>query len=268
MKNGHEIQVADVKDEVREYWNEHPCGTQFTGLPWGSKEFFEHVEKTRYEIQPFMHQLIRFDRYGGKEILEIGCGLGTDLLQFARAGARVTGIDITPKSIELVRKRFAMEGLPVDVRVADAEQLPFKDNSFDVVYSFGVLHHTPDTQKAIDEAYRLLRPGGEIIIMLYHRNSLHVMLGAPLYLVARLAFGGNNNVTAVDDWIRRYDGSGNPLGKAYTKAEIRTMFRRFQNLSLEACDPIRRRFPTFVNALNQRLFASRFGFYLIIRGNK
>jgi SAM-dependent methyltransferase len=266
-----------LKERVREYWNTHPCGTQFTDLEWGSRAFFDEVERFRYRVQPFMHTMIGFDRYADKDLLEIGCGLGTDLLQFARGGARVTGIDLTPASIDLVKRRFQLYGLPVDARVADAEDLPFEDGRFDVVYSFGVLHHTPNTQRAIDEVHRVLKPGGECIVMLYHRRSLYTMVGTPLYAIARHLGGsrGEGSETAelhagstVEDWVRRYDGAANPLGKAYTRAEARSMFRIFNDLRIQCCDPIRRNVPTLLNRLNQRVFASRFGFYMIIRGTK
>ena len=176
-------QDEQLKAQVREYWNSHPCGTQFTDVEWGSKEFFDEVERFRYDTQPFMERIVGFKKFAGKTLLEVGCGLGTDLLEFAKGGAIVTGVDLTPQSIELVKKRFALADIPVDARVSDAEHLPFGDNSFDVVYSFGVLHHTPNTQQAIDEVYRVLKPGGKIVIMLYHKNSLHVWLGIPLYLL-------------------------------------------------------------------------------------
>lgn len=255
-----------LKQQVREYWNSHPCGTQFTELEWGSKQFFDEVSRFRYDTQPFMRSLMEFDNFRGKRLLEIGCGLGTDLLQFARGGALVTGVDLTPASIDLVRKRFALEGVPGNAQVADAEHLPFPDNSFDVVYSFGVLHHTPNTQKAIDEVHRVLKPGGRIIIMLYHKNSVHVYLGAPLYRLAhRIRSGGQS---ALDDWVRVYDGAENPLGKAYSRSELRTMFSRFKNLRFEACDPIRRRYPAPINWLNQKLLSRRWGFWLVVKGSK
>ena len=215
-----------LKDQVREYWNAHPCGTQFTHLEWGSKEFFAEVERFRYETQPFMSEIIGFDRYPGKRLLEVGCGLGTDLLQFAKGGALVTGVDLTPQSIELVKRRFALDGLAVDARVSDAENLPFDDASFDVVYSFGVLHHTPNTQKAIDEVYRVLKPGGKIIIMHgqadqlimtegtvdYYKRVLQQMGGwkkvmpfARLFLIPGAGHGnggvGNGGVDAAIRWV-------------------------------------------------------------------
>lgn len=255
-----------LKQEVREYWNTHPCGTQFTHLVPGSKEFYDEVERYRYASQPFMRRLMGFDRFRGNRLLEIGCGLGTDLLQFARGGAEVAGVDLTPVSIELVKTRFAMAGLPVNAQVADAENLPFSDNSFDVVYSFGVLHHTPDTQKAVDEVLRVLKPGGQIIIMLYHRRSIHVWAGGPIHAIGRRK--RKDSGSAVEDWVRIYDGEENPLGKSYTRSEVRHMFRKFRGLTLEFCDPMRRKYPAFVNTINQLLLARWFGFWMVIKGYK
>jgi ubiquinone/menaquinone biosynthesis C-methylase UbiE len=252
------------KEDVKVFWNARPCGTQFTELEWGSKEFFDDVERTRRETQPFMADVIRFSRYSGKRVLEIGCGLGTDLMDFARAGAVATGVDLTPAGVDLVNKRFALYGLPGNAMVGDAEKLPFPDATFDVVYSFGVLHHTPDTQRAIHEVFRVLKPGGEAIIMLYHTSSIHVRVGTALYAVYRFLRGGGKG-TAKEDWVRIYDGSGNPLGRSYTKQEVTAMFSRFERIAFEVCDPIRRRFPRWVNAVNQKFFASTWGFYLVIR---
>lgn len=260
-KNGERL-----KQEVRNYWNAHPCGTQFTGLQWGSREFFDSVEKHRYETQPFMRKVPGFDRFRNKSLLEIGCGLGTDLLQFARAGARVTGVDLTPQSIELAKKRFALENQAADLRVADAERLPFENETFDAVYSFGVLHHTPNTQRAVDEALRVLKTGGEIIIMVYHQHSLHVWLGTPLYRF--FSQTRNSSLSLTQDWVRIYDGEDNPLGKAYTKSEVRSMLNRCTNLKFTTCDPVRRRYPGVINWINQKVFAPWLGFYLIVQGQK
>lgn len=264
----------ELKQEVREYWDSRPCGTQFTQLEWGSREFFDDVDRFRFSSQPFMNRLVRFDACKGKRLLEIGCGLGTDLVQFARGGALVTGIDLTPRSIELAKRRFELAGLPADLRVADAEALPFADESFDVVYSFGVLHHTPDTGRAVDEVHRVLKPGGEMIIMLYAKWSLHVLLGVPLWALWHLGNLGNSvkprekASAAAEEWIRVYDGEENPLGKAYSGGEVRRLFHRFRDLQIRRCDPIRRRFPRFVNWLNQEFLAGWLGFYMIVRGKK
>jgi ubiquinone/menaquinone biosynthesis C-methylase UbiE len=266
-----DTQDEQLKAQVREYWNSHPCGTQFTDIEWGSKEFFEEVERFRYETQPFMERIVGFGRFAGKTLLEVGCGLGTDLLEFAKGGAIVTGVDLTPQSIELVEKRFALANLAVNARVSDAEHLPFADNSFDVVYSFGVLHHTPNTQQAIDEVYRVLKPGGKIIIMLYHKNSLHVWLGIPLYTLWKFLRTKGSKLsrpTLLEDWVRVYDGGENPLGKAYSRTEAERMFGRFRNRTYTLCDSYRRRFPKFVNTMNQRFLAPWCGFWMVIKGEK
>ena len=255
-----------LKEKVRAYWNAHPCGTQFSSTEWGTREFFEEAERVRYTAQPFMRELADFDRFSGKQVLEVGCGLGTDLLQFARGGADVTGVDLTTQSIELAKARFAQQSLPVRALVADAEHLPFEDNSFDVVYSFGVLHHTPNTERAIEEAYRVLKPGGRIILMLYHKHSLHVYLGVPLFWLSNKL--RNNKFSAFEDWIRVYDGEENPLGKAYSRSEIRRMMKQFSNVTATVYDPIRRRIPKALNAVNQFLFARWLGFWVVMKGEK
>jgi ubiquinone/menaquinone biosynthesis C-methylase UbiE len=246
-----------LKQQVRDYWNAHPCSTQFTHLEWGSKQFFDEVERSWYDTQPFMRSLMEFDNFRGNRLLEIGCGLGTDLLQFARGGAAATGVDLTPARIELVKKRFALEGIPVDAHVASAENLPFPNASFDAVYSLGSLHHTPNTQKSVDEVYRVLKPGGRIITMLYHKDSIHVYLGAPLFKITHKLRAGARSL--VEDWVRVYDGAENPLGKAYSKSELRKMFWQFKDLNFAACYPVRRKYPSAVNWLNQKLLSRQWG---------
>lgn len=258
-----EADNEQLKEQVRAYWNAHPCGTQFTHLVPGSKEFYEEVERYRYQSQPFMRETMEFDRHWGKKLLEIGCGLGTDLLQFARSGAEVSGIDLTPASIELVKQRFALYDLPVRAQVADAERLPFEDGEFDVVYSFGVLHHTPNTPKAVKEVHRVLKPGGRALIMLYHRNSMHVHLGA---LYAYVANKFRRNTT--DEWVRVYDGEGNPLGKAYSRDEVRTMFSDFSSVTTQTVDPYRQSMPRWLNGFNQKFAAPWWGFWLVIKAVK
>ena len=256
---------AALKTQVHDYWNAQPCGTQFTDLPPGTKEFYAEVERFRYATQPFMEELCGFKKYHGKKLLEIGCGLGTDSLQFARNGAIVTGIDLTEEGPRLAKQRFDMEGLQGEFLSADAENLPFADATFDVVFSFGVLHHTPDTQRAIDEVYRVLKPGGEIVIMLYHKHSLHTWIGVPLYFLSGLVKG---KIHGYKDWVRVYDGGSNPLGKAYSRSDARKMFSKFKDVHFTMCDSYRRKYPKFLNAVNQSLFASWAGFWMMIYGKK
>src|ERR1041385_1659202 len=166
--------LAEEKLRSREQWSQDPCGAEYDrDHPLGTREFFDTIEQHRYsEYAPWMPTVMGFDRFAGAHLLEIGCGMGSDLVQFARGGAICTGVDITPRSIEIARHRFALYGQPGNFAVADAEHLPFSDESFDVVYSNGVLHHTPDTAAAVRELHRVLRPGGTARVMLYHRQSL------------------------------------------------------------------------------------------------
>jgi ubiquinone/menaquinone biosynthesis C-methylase UbiE len=255
----------DLKNRVQEYWDAHPCGTQFTDLEWGSREFFDAVTRERYARQPFMADAVGFSRYSGKSLLEIGCGLGTDLMEFARNGARVTGLDLTHASVSLAKRRFQLETMPGQFVVGDAENLPFPDQSVDVVYSFGVLHHTPDTRRAFGEVRRVLRPGGEAVIMLYHSHSSHLYIGYPLELLSRLSKGkGWLNRT---EYFRIYDGEDNPLGKAYTRKQVRNLFQGFDIIDQRTYETFRPRLPEAANRTLLRL-GKQFGFYLITRARK
>jgi SAM-dependent methyltransferase len=163
-----------LKDQVRRYWNQQSCETDRARSAKFTLEYFEEIEQWRYQDQPFIQSFAQFTRYHGKRVLEVGFGAGTDFIQWLRAGAVASGIDLTQEALENLRHRVQVYGLPSPERieVADAERLPFPSESFDLGYSFGVLHHTPDTEKAIAELLRVIRPGGEMKIMLYNRWSI------------------------------------------------------------------------------------------------
>ena len=164
---------AQLKEEVKQFWEAAPCGSVDAGVvEEGSLEFFEEVERQRYEGDDFMREVVGFDQWAGRKVLEVGCGLGTDLLQFARGGAEVYGIDLTEKGANLTRKRLKLYGLSGRISVGDSESLPFDSDYFDLVYSWGVIHHTPNTEAAAREIVRVCKPGGQIMVMLYHRRSL------------------------------------------------------------------------------------------------
>src|SRR5215216_6498576 len=160
-----------LKERVRAFWQENPCGTKFADAPPGSRRFYELVEEHRYKKEWHIPAAAGFAQSKNLSVLEVGCGLGTDGAQFAKAGAKYTGIDLTNAAVELAKRRFELFDLPGSFRVADAERLHFANNSFDVVYSHGVLHHTPNIAAAVREIHRVLRPGGRAIVMLYHRDS-------------------------------------------------------------------------------------------------
>src|SRR4051812_3009465 len=170
----HTRRVANVEEKelVRAHWEEEPCGTSTATASPGTREFFDEVERERYRLEPFIVDFADFTHWRGRRVLEIGVGLGTDFTRFVRAGAHATGIDLTDAAVDSVRDRLALEGLEAEeLRRADAESLPFDGASFDLVYSWGVIHHTPDPTAALREVRRVLAPDGEARIMLYSRRS-------------------------------------------------------------------------------------------------
>src|SRR3990172_1171330 len=138
----------DLKKSVKDYWEQEPCGSSAASSQKYTREYFDEIESYRYRVEPFIPEFAEFERFQGKKVLEIGVGAGTDHVRFARAGALLSGIDLTEEGVEMVKRRLAHEGLQSDLRRADAESLPFDDNTFDLVYSWGALHHTPDTEKS------------------------------------------------------------------------------------------------------------------------
>ena len=210
-----------LKGEVRNYWNRQSCDTDRTSEQKFSKEYFEDIEAFRYYDQPFIHQFAQFSRYRDKKVLEVGYGAGSDFIQWLRSGARVTGIDLTLEAFENVCNRIKVYGLPQpeDIRVGDAEHLPFESNTFDLGYSFGVLHHTPDTVKAISEVVRVVKPGGEVKIMVYNRRSIYTW---NLWVKHALAKGKPFKSVAWAIW-NHLESVGT---KAYTKREIAEIFSK------------------------------------------
>jgi ubiquinone/menaquinone biosynthesis C-methylase UbiE len=213
------VEVGE-KRRVQEFWEAGPCGAKLVAddVERGSAEFYAELEAERYRLEPFIPGFAEFDRWLGKDVLEVGVGLGSDFVRFARAGARLHGIDLTEAAVALVRRRLELEGLSAEVTVADAEALPFADESFDLVYSWGVLHHTPDTQRALREVRRVLRPGGEARVMLYARRS---WVGLGLWLRHALARGRPWH--SLSHVIARHMES--PGTKAYTPRELERLFR-------------------------------------------
>ncbi|MCX7909146.1 MAG: class I SAM-dependent methyltransferase [Ignavibacteria bacterium] len=167
------MEESNLKQEVKNFWNKNVCGTFLTNKEKNSFEYFEDIETKRYEIHPEVFSFAQFTRFHGKKVLEVGIGAGTDFIQWVRAGAKAYGIDFAPEAVELVKKRLEIYKLHAEeVKVGDAENLDYPDNFFDLVYSFGVIHHTPNTIKALEEIIRVLKPGGMAKIMIYHRHSL------------------------------------------------------------------------------------------------
>ncbi len=158
-------------EQIRAYWNDHIHDLEIATHPIGSAEFFQELDEYRFDKLRYLPVLVDFSAYRGKRLLEVGCGVGIDLVRFAQADTEVTGVDLAEVSIDLAKKNFEHNGLAGDLRVMNGEALLFEDNSFDVVYAHGVLQYTADAERMIAELHRVLKPGGEAIMMVYNRIS-------------------------------------------------------------------------------------------------
>jgi ubiquinone/menaquinone biosynthesis C-methylase UbiE len=171
--------IADPTiDDVRKYWDQRPCNIRHSPQPVGTRAYFNEVEERKYFVEPHIPDFAQFKRWAGKRVLEIGCGIGTDAVNFARAGADYTAVELSANSLDLARRRFEVFGLDGRFFCSNAEQLSalVEPASFDLVYSFGVIHHTPDQRAVIEEARRVIRPDGELRIMLYAKHSWKAMM--------------------------------------------------------------------------------------------
>ena len=236
-------------DSVKAFWEETPCGELFVdGVAEGSPEYFARITAERYRweyhLPGFLDEVAR--AAAGGSVLEIGCGMGIDSSELARRGCKVTAVDLTERGIALAKKNFERLHLSGELRTANAEALPFGDGSFDAVYSCGVLHHSPDTQRAVDEVRRVLKPGGKAFIMLYSKYSLNNFA----HWVLRKPF----------EMSKAKPDADAPVTRRYSERELAHLFRAFQGASFRkrylfgaGWKPIAYFVPTLVNDLVGRV---------------
>ena len=213
-----------AKDAVKEFWEEASCGEALF-LTEMTREGYLAQSAARYRLEPYILDFTEFEKQQGRTVLEIGIGLGADHQKFAEGGAVLTGIDLTERALEHVRRRFSIFSLSSRLQTGDAERLPFPNQSFDLVYSWGVIHHSPNTPAAVDEIYRVLKPGGECRIMIYHRYS---MIGYMLWL--RYALLRLRPMTSLREIYSKYLES--PGTKAYSIPEAQKMFKAFDDVNI------------------------------------
>jgi ubiquinone/menaquinone biosynthesis C-methylase UbiE len=285
-----------------DFWSQNQPGVRFTDLPVGTAEFFAEVERYRYALEPHIPGIVNFQGWQERDVLEVGCGLGTDGLRFGRAGARYVGVDQSAAALDLADRRFQMDATPGRFVQAPANDLPFEDESVDLVFSHGVVHHLPDTRGAIDEFRRVLRPGGTALVMVYHRRSFNYLINimvirrllAALLLVPgaggllsrltgerREVLDGHRRLLAAHG--RRYlmdaalflsnntDGPGNPLSKAYSHAEAAQLFSAFDSVTIQVRYLNLRVVPggqRFARTALARRLERRVGWHLYIRAKK
>lgn len=245
---------------VKTFWDSSPCQSELSQAK-DRHRYFEEISRKRFHGREWhVPTVARFDAFRGKSVVEIGCGVGTDGIEFARNGANYTGIDLTPNSVELTRERFQVFGVPGRFEVANAEEgLPFPDASVDHVYSFGVIHHSPAPEKIVREIYRILKSGGTFTVMLYNRNSINyyveIMFLRRLFrwcLLPAFMPGLVATVTGFDRWkleghreilkkkitkeqwiSMNTDGPFCPLARVYSQREAAVLFKDFESVRQE-----------------------------------
>ncbi len=241
MSSGPEPGTNPVAQEaVRHWWSEHPMTYDWQGTieaPIESDDYLAEVERRFFAESWFAHgpgqrpfsRLIPFDELRGKDVLEIGCGTGVHAKLLAESGARLTAVDLTPTAVEFTKRRLDAAGVEASVLEADAEQLPFPDASFDFVWSWGVIHHSANTDAVIEEIARVLRPGGEVRLMVYHRNSITWWFN---YMFVRGVLGGRLLRERPAEVANRY--SDGVLARHYTRRRLTAKLSpRFENVSMQ-----------------------------------
>lgn len=203
-------------DDVRAFWDRRPCNIRHSSLEVGTRAYFDEVERRKYFVEPHIPRFAQFDRWKGKKVLEIGCGIGTDAVNFARAGADYSAIELSAVSLEMAKNRFEVFGLNGRFVQGNSEELSqfFPGVSFDLVYSFGVIHHTPEPAKVIREIRKVISADGELRVMLYAKNSWkNLMIEAGL--------------------DQPEAQTGCPIAFTYTPEDVRALLDRFNVLSIE-----------------------------------
>ena len=253
-----ETNIADV----RSFWNANPCQSRLSQEA-ERRRYFQEISRKRFQGREWHVPIVaKFDSFRGKDVLEVGCGVGTDGIEFARNGANYVGVDLTPNSVELTRERFLTFGVPGRFEVANAEEgLPLPDASVDHVYSFGVIHHSPAPEKIVGEIYRVLRNGASFTVMLYNRSSINYYVEImflrrlfkwwllpkfmPRLIAAATGFDRwkleahrdrllKNKKLTKDEWISmNTDGPSCPLARVYDYEEAAALFGAFENVRQE-----------------------------------
>jgi 2-polyprenyl-3-methyl-5-hydroxy-6-metoxy-1,4-benzoquinol methylase len=197
--------------DVYNFWNSRPCNIRHSDKEIGTREYFLEVSKKKYKVEPHILKFAEFEKWANKDVLEVGCGIGTAAQSFIENGANYTGLDISDYSIEIAKKRLEVFGLDGKLLVHNIEE-PIQ-GQFDLVYSFGVLHHTPNMEKAIDTIYKALRRGGEFRLMLYATNSL-------------------KNYQIMDG-LDQFEAQSNvPIAKTFTHDEVRVCLSKFTQIEI------------------------------------
>jgi 2-polyprenyl-3-methyl-5-hydroxy-6-metoxy-1,4-benzoquinol methylase len=268
-----EKSVADVQ----RYWDERPCNIRHSPKPVGSKEYFDDVEARKYFVEPHIPAFAEFERWQAKRVLEVGCGIGTDSINFARAGADLTAVELSSESLRIAEQRAELMGVSDRITFvqANAEELTsaLDAEPYDLVYSFGVVHHTPHPERALAEMRRLTAPGGTLKLMVYHRRSWKVF-----WIVAA---HGKGRFWKTDALVAEHSEAqtGCPVTFSYTRGEARELVESsgfsVRELSVDHVFPYRVRDYVEYRYVKEpyfrwmpgplfRAFERRFGWHLLV----
>ncbi len=288
------IQIQDVAA----FWNTNPCG-HTTSTASERLTYFLEIERYRYGICPYMKDDCQFDRFLGKRVMEIGCGLGTDGAQFAKAGAHYVGVDLTQAAVQLAQENFRLRGLAGEFRQVNAESLPFPSSEFDHVYSFGVIHHSVTPDAIVGEIFRVLKPGGTVTAMLYNRTSINycieimflrkigrALLGpawAPRVLAVALRLPRvklerhrqlmlRHPRPTGEQWVSmNTDGPDCPLARVYSAPEAQALFTGFVDVRTHVRYFDRSHWPFIGESISENLaqgIGRRFGWHRLVYATK
>jgi 2-polyprenyl-3-methyl-5-hydroxy-6-metoxy-1,4-benzoquinol methylase len=265
--------------DVQRYWDARPCNIRHSPKPVGSREYFDEVEARKYLVEPHIPAFAEFDRSAGKRVLEVGCGIGTDSVNFARAGAHVTAVDLSSESLHIAEQRAEVMGVAdrIDFVQANAEELTsaLPDEPYDLVYSFGVVHHTPHPERALAEMRALAAPGATLKLMVYHRRSWKVF-----WIVAAR---GRGRFWETDELVAKHSEAqtGCPVTFTYTRREARELLEqngfRVRDIGVDHVFPYRVRDYVEYRYVKEpyfrwmpeplfRAFEHRFGWHLLVTG--
>lgn len=221
-----------MKNMIKEYWETRLPQTWYSDKEIGSREWFNELEYQRYHTYyAYIPWVAEFEYHAGESVLEVGVGVGTDLVQYAKGSATVSGIDLTESAVEMTRRNFEVRGLEYRLlRVGDAEDLPFESGTFDLVYCFGVLHHTPRPDLAVAEIHRVLKDGGKTIVMLYARGWKHYIKRIFIHgiLMGKLFRYGHDRLVNLQTEVH----GSSPLTRVHTKKSVERLFHPFGDVDV------------------------------------
>jgi 2-polyprenyl-3-methyl-5-hydroxy-6-metoxy-1,4-benzoquinol methylase len=218
--------------QVKDYWNSRPCNIRHSVKPVGTREYFDEVEARKHFVEPHIPKFAEFECWNGKKVLEIGCGIGTAMINFAKCGASVTAVDLSDRSLVLAKQRAEVYGLQdrITFYQANAEELTqaVPIESYDLIYSFGVIHHTPHPDRVIDQIRNYVKPGSTIKIMVYYRYSWKVLWIILTY--------GKGQFWRMNELVARYSEAqeGCPVTYIYSKKEAKKLLDGFEIVDMQA----------------------------------